>query len=251
MKNSLKRATKRAFAALGIEMHRTGTPSEAARNYGLDNFFSLLLKLGFNPKHIIDVGANRGHWTRAAFRYFPRSAFTLIEPQDHLKSCIADLIDAGCRINWIAAGCSDQPGNLPFFCANSRDDSSTFALSPHGRPSVTANTTVSVITLDQVVASASMPDMVKIDAEGFDLKVLRGAATLLGKVEIFLVEAQVCAHEHENSIVKVINYMSEAGYNLMDITDLNRSPKHGVLWLCELAFIRKDSPLMGNVSSYE
>jgi hypothetical protein len=37
----------------------------------------------------------------------------------------------------------------------------------------------------------------------------------------------------------------------MDITDMNRSPKHGVLWLCELAFIRKDSPLIRNLLSYE
>jgi len=42
--------------------------------------------------------------------------------------------------------------------------------------------TVPIITLNQIVASsgAGLPEMVKIDAEGFDLKVLAGASNLLG-----------------------------------------------------------------------
>jgi len=39
--------------------------------------------------------------------------------------------------------------------------------------------------------------MVKIDAGGFDLKVLRGAVSLLGKTHVFLVEAGVqCSFEN-------------------------------------------------------
>jgi hypothetical protein len=45
--------------------------------------------------------------------------------------------------------------------------------------------------------------------------------------------------------------MDEAGYRVVDITDINRSPRHGVLWLCELAFLRNASPLFTNVTSYE
>ena len=45
--------------------------------------------------------------------------------------------------------------------------------------------------------------------------------------------------------------MANAGYRLIDITDLARSPKHGVLWLCELAFLRKASSLLNEVKSYE
>ena len=51
--------------------------------------------MGFAPKHIIDVGANRGLWTRTALQYFPDAHYTLIEPQDHLKTHIQDLLDRG------------------------------------------------------------------------------------------------------------------------------------------------------------
>jgi hypothetical protein len=60
----------------------------------------------------------------------------------------------------------------------------------------------------------------------------------------------VCGN-YENSAAEVIQFMANARYRLIDITDLNRSPKHGVLWLCELAFLRNASPLLNLVTSYE
>ena len=50
---------------------------------------------------------------------------------------------------------------------------------------------VPVTTLNEIVRTSNVPfpDMVKIDAEGFDLKVLAGASELLGKTDIFLLEA--------------------------------------------------------------
>jgi hypothetical protein len=45
--------------------------------------------------------------------------------------------------------------------------------------------------------------------------------------------------------------MASAGYGLFDITDLNRSPKYGSVWLCELVFLRNGSSLLSQVTSYE
>src|SRR5262249_7607870 len=218
--------------------------------YGLEHFFPLLRRLGFAPKHIVDVGANRGYWTRTAFKYFPDAVYTLVEPQDHLKFCTQDLIAQGCKLNWINAGCGDFSGTLPLFVSY-RDDGSTFVLTDWSSKS--QRITVPIITLNQLVASsgAGLPEMVKIDAEGFDLKVLAGASDLLGKTDIFLVEAAVRPGAFDNSVAEVVKFMANAGYNLMDITDLNRSPKHGVLWLCELAFLRDGSPLLDTATSYE
>jgi FkbM family methyltransferase len=222
------------------------------RSYGLENFFPLLRRLGFVPRHIVDVGANRGCWTRTAFKYFPDAAYTLIEPQDHLKHHIQDLVAGGCKITWINAGCGDCPGTLPLV-VSSRDDSSTFVLTDrHGKPTGSQRISVPVTTLNHIIASsfAPLPELVKIDAEGFDLKVLAGASDLFGKTDIFLVEAVVGAN-YDNSVAEVVRFMAKAGYKLMDITDLNRSPKHGVLWLCEFAFLRDGSSLLDTVTSYE
>jgi hypothetical protein len=93
--------------------------------------------------------------------------------------------------------------------------------------------------------------MVKIDAEGFDLKVIAGASELLGKTDVFLVEAAICSRPAENTLEQVLTTMARAGYHIIDITDLNRSPKHNVLWLCEIALLRNDSALFRGIDSYE
>src|SRR5215831_7278348 len=60
--------------------------------------------------------------------------------------------------------------------------------------------------------------MVKIDAEGFDLKVLAGASDLLAKTDIFLVEAVVwgvgAGRAYDNSVAEVVSFMAKADYNL-------------------------------------
>ena len=217
---------------------------------GLEPFFSLLKRYGFNPQHIIDVGANRGTWTRKALSFFPGAHYTLVEPQDHLKIHIQDLLDHGCKITWIHAGVADHSGALPFTISG-RDDSSTFA--PTSVAADAPRISVRVITLNEIVSMVGIPPpaMVKIDTEGFDLRVLAGASDLLGKTEIFFVEVTICSSGYENTIARVIHMMDEAGYKVVDITDINRSPKYGVLWLCELAFLRNDSTLLDTVTSYE
>jgi FkbM family methyltransferase len=227
---------------------RSGQPA-----YGLDGFFSLMKRRGFAPQHVIDVGANKGNWTRAAIRFFPEARYSLVEPQDRLKIHVQDLIEGGYRIRWINAGAGDKSGSLPF-AVSSRDDSSSFV--PGQRQDQSASPQlplVRVMTLNEIAAEsgAPPPDMVKIDAEGFDLKVLAGGSDLLGKTDVFLVEAMICEPSYENTLARVIERMATAGYRLVDITDLNRSPKHGVLWLCEVAFLRNDSRWLEGVTSYE
>jgi FkbM family methyltransferase len=216
---------------------------------GLEPFLSLIKRFGFDPKHIVDVGANKGSWTRRAIDFFPNAQYTLVEPQDHLKGYIKDLLDDGCKINWINAGVADQSGTLPFTISH-RDDSSTFVPTPADAGA--SRIFVPVKTLNEIVsASVAPPDIVKIDAEGFDLRVLAGATKLLGKTDIFFIEVAICCPAYENTIAKVTRIMDAAGYRVVDLTDINRTTKHGVLWLCELAFLRNGSPLFSSATTYE
>jgi FkbM family methyltransferase len=244
----MKKILQSTLAKFGYRLVRTAN----APKDGLTCFFEAIQRAGFAPRHIVDVGANRGNWTRSAIRFFPDAQYTLVEPQDGLKVHVQDLIGRGYKIRWVSAAVGEKPGTLPFTVAL-RDDSSTLALSEKEvRDSGARQVPMQVITLNELIPSsgALAPDLVKVDAEGFDLKVLTGASNLMGKTDIFLAEAMVCG-PYENSALEVMQFMAGAGYRLIDITGLERSPKHGVLWLCELAFLRGDARWLDGADSFE
>ena len=247
----IKKLVQSGLSKFGLRLMRNGSLVQAPQPAnGLDCFFGALKNLDFRPRHIVDVGANKGSWTRKALLYFPDAQYTLVEPQEHLKVHMQDLLDGGGKITWINAGVADKSGVLPFTIAY-RDDSSTFA--PTQANAGARTIPISVKTINEIVSasSATLPEVVKIDAEGFDLKVLAGASDLLGKTDIFFVEVTICCPGLENTIARVVRTMDEAGYHVVDITDINRSPQFGVLWLCELVFLRNASPIFDRAKTYE
>lgn len=123
----IKRAIQETLKIFGYRLTRLNEPF--VPECSLSNFFVLVKRLGFDPKHILDVGANRGNWTRMAINYFPHAYYTLVEPQDELKIYIKDFIDRGFHLDWINAGASDRPGVLPLHILGP-DESSTFLQVP-------------------------------------------------------------------------------------------------------------------------
>src|SRR5262249_9778844 len=238
----LKRAVQGFLGAFGYRL----VPVDAAKpSWGLTQFFPLLKRFGFDPKNIWDVGANRGDWTRAALRYFPAADYTLVEPQDHLREQIADAIRSGHRIRWVNAGASNEPGVLPLY-VSAKDQSSSFLDYDRIKDASVRKIEVPIRTLNEIRSSLSLPvpEMLKIDAEGFDLRVLQGASDFLGVTEMVLAEAAIAKLDFENSARNLINAMDNWGYRLLEITALHRSPAEDVLWLCELAFLLKSSQLL-------
>ena len=179
---SIKQLVQAGFGAFGLRLTRLS--NEPKHYYDLlDLLFLLLKRRGFSPNHIVDVGANHGYWTRTALNYFPDAYYTLIEPQEYLRENVEDLLarEDG-KIRWIGAGASDKLGTLPFTISD-RDVASTFITSEAAKAHSIRQIEVPVVTLNEIVrtSSAPFPEMVKIDAEGFDLKVIAGASELLGR----------------------------------------------------------------------
>lgn len=222
------------------------------KDFLLHNFFETLKKVGFKPTHIIDVGANRGTWTRLMLKDFPDAKYTLLEPQYWLAKYIKDITDINPNINFYPVGAGKANGTFKM-TTHDRDDSFSFR---HTEEDATRlgreQFEVEVVTLNSFIEKQklSKPDIIKIDAEGIDIDVLEGADNFFGITEVFMVEAAVMNKQMPNTVKKVIDYMDNKNYRLFDITDLNRTQKHGALWLVELVFVYKNGFLDKAIKSY-
>jgi FkbM family methyltransferase len=129
----------------------------------------------------IDVGANVGDWlgmvresmrgrTFAALAFEPsRSSFEALEGRFRSEP----------RITLFNVALASEPGSLSFFEEPNAGRGSTLVadfMRTHG-----TTRTVDVTTLDAALRAAvwTRVDLLKIDAEGYDLQVLRGARDLL------------------------------------------------------------------------
>ncbi len=213
----------------------------------LHDFYALLQNIKFSPVHIVDVGANHGNWTRTALAFFPDAQFTMLEPQEWLRASVQDILDTNKKVKFYPIGAGSQPGSFSFTVVN-RDDSSSFRFSKEEADKYGfRQIEIPVVTLNDFLRKLDLPvpDIIKIDAEGLDLEVLKGASDYFGKTEIFLVEAGIGSQEIDNSILSVINFMQQHHYRLFDITDINRPFDPAILWLAELAFIKRGGLLDG------
>jgi len=212
------------------------------KNSLINNALNLLRQNDFNPKHIIDIGANHGTWVREVFKIFPHSNYTLIEPQAWLSESFKDLLQTN-NFCYIPVGVGKENGTFMFTIVD-RDDSCNFKMTAdEARQQGFKQIPIEVKTVNNIVKSSNfgVPDMLKIDAEGLDLEVLEGASDVLGITEVILLEASVVNPHFKNDIKTVIQYMDEKGYVLFDITDLNRPFNNKILWLVELLFIKRNS----------
>lgn len=212
---------------------------------------ALLVAQGFVPQHIVDIGGNYGNWTRAVLRAFPAAKVTMFEPQTGLAHKHTDLAtDPRVKIEY--AGVGDFDGEAAF-SFHERDDSCSFLYnSDEAAKQGMPQETMPIRRLDTAMAASAfgMPQMVKIDAEGLDLNVLAGGPQTIAGAELVLIEATVANGVYPNTAAIVFAKMDELGFRLFDITDLNRTPERGVLWLIEAVFVRKDTKLASKVQVY-
>jgi len=245
MKKRIKRTFKLFLRKLGYNLSRVSTATVQidvnSKNLLLSNFYNTLKKINFEPKHIVDIGANHGTWTRDALRYFPHAYYTLLEPQSWLKESIADILEINPNVQFYPVGAGEKSGSFLFTILD-RDDSCSFRYTKEeALEAGLKQIEIPVVTLNEFLSESKklIPDIIKIDAEGLDIEVLKGASNFFGKTEIFMVEAGVVHKSFDNSFLKLINFMDENGYRLFEITDLNRPFELKVLWLAELVFVKK------------
>jgi len=144
----------------------------------------------FNPKLIIDVGANYGFTGIIFAKKFPEAKLILIEPSPRLSGFIHQNFEVNNLKNYkvINALCSDSDNKEIKFSLNPNDSQDNRVVGMDGWKSIL----VSTVSLDRIIREnyTSGYVFIKIDTEGFEERVFSGAEAFLLNNDNWLIKAE-------------------------------------------------------------
>jgi FkbM family methyltransferase len=246
----MKQLVQNILGKFGYAIRRTSTlhgydPGSATRPIGeLNLFLEDIRARGFIPRGIIDVGAHRGDWAKLALSIFPKTPILMIEPQEEMQKNLSEVVRASPNCQIVQAGAGRKAGELvqtiwEDYAGSSFLPASNAELEKTGKQRKTP-----IITIDGLLAKdypQFIPDLVKLDIQGFELEALSGAETLFGRTEVFILEASLFPFLSGCPIAReVISFMSDRKYELYDIPGRCRRPYDGALGQVDLAFVKAE-----------
>lgn len=138
----------------------------------------------------VDVGANVGDWLGSIVSEKGQTPFRALafEPSSSAFQALSARFGSDPRVELINLALGDAPGESTFFEEDAAGKGSTM-LSQFSR-SAGVNRTVTITTLEHELAARGWSgiDFLKIDAEGYDLRVLEGGSSLLRDQHIGIVQ---------------------------------------------------------------
>jgi FkbM family methyltransferase len=198
---------------------------------------------GFAPKTIIDIGAFNGSWTYTMSGFFQDARFHMCEAQqsmvDHLSQVVAALDG---RATYTMGLLGDAPRESVDFFVMGTGSSVLEEQTSFKRDCVS----IPMTTLDTVVSQAKLtgPFFLKLDVQGFELEVLKGATRAVAQAEAILMEVALLEYNKgAPTIDDVIYAMAQINFVPFDISGARRRESDGALFQVDIIFVRRDSNL--------
>ncbi len=243
----LKRTLK---SILRCTPYRVIRARDTNRFQAIEECLVSLVKRGFNPRLIVDGGANIGDFARRAASIFPLATVYLVEPQPACYEALKQLAQNNrFRLHAVALGAEDATIDL----AINPDGITTGAhVLPDAKQSIgSACRRVPVARLDTLLAPVIVTEdrcLLKLDLQGWELEALKGADGILNRIEVILSEVSFFAQAYEPSIEVLIRFLSERGFALHDIAALAARRRDNRAHQGDFVFVRRDSALMADTA---
>eukprot|EP01012_Entosiphon_sulcatum_P066125 TRINITY_DN95213_c0_g1_i1.p1 TRINITY_DN95213_c0_g1~~TRINITY_DN95213_c0_g1_i1.p1 ORF type:complete len:248 (-),score=48.61 TRINITY_DN95213_c0_g1_i1:95-838(-) len=228
---------------LGDSQHSFNDVSKAVKNagyrIGCDKFTAEFLNpIKLNIKTLVDVGVQTG--TPPLYKAFPKSKIVMVEAQPGLRDAIDQRFGGKYDYDYIECGAGEAPGELELTVTGA---ASTF-LEKYSNSEADARfagrVTVPVRRLDDILEGYEPPYGIKVDTEGFELAVLKGATGVLDKTEFVIAEVSVRPRFIGSyTFAEIVSFLD--GHGLTFLSVLN--DKEGVNTFYDCLFVRHDHPV--------
>jgi FkbM family methyltransferase len=175
---------------------------------------------GVRPHVIYDIGANVLHWMHAAKRVWPNALYFAFEAmhevaslyaEEHVPYCLGVLGNHdGKKVRFFVS--PEHPSGNSYYKENSEVNggADSYFLEANAR-------TLPTVTLDTAVREKGWPapDLIKLDIQGAEMDVLKGARNCLSRCRDLIVELQKVEYNKGAPLrEEVIAYIESIGFQL-------------------------------------
>lgn len=208
-----------------------------------------LSQCGITPDFIIDIGSTYGIWSYAASKYFCPNKFILIDPlmSEYEKyNCDYYLKQVPNSVLLEYAICDSSEIIAINFSSNFHQGLLKKGTINQEHTIQNCETVqVNSKTLDQLFQDCELSGkgLLKLDVQGVEHLVLKGATNILKKIDAIVVELSLMSLDQmANTYVSLLELMSSHGFRYLTETREWSSPVNGSLLQKEVAFVRISKP---------
>jgi FkbM family methyltransferase len=241
MKGVLKLKVQRFANRLGYQIRRMDQGVAI-----MDAYAEQRRILGEGVRTVFEVGASDGRDSLRYAELFPAAKVFAFEPVPESFARLSAKTAACPRVSGFNFAIADQPGCAEFHLSNWIDASSLL------KPKVTGSTfdeyqasarsiTVQVDTLDAVCRREGIDhiDLLKMDAQGAELRILEGASETFARGAVDMVFSEVHfmeSYEGAARFDQVMSWLLCRGLRFHGLYDINHNHRGQMTW-CDALFV--------------
>ncbi len=229
----LGRTANRVLGPMGLVLLRTESPPDP-----MAEMLGKLKGVIAQPACVIDLGAARGAWTRAALECFPGVKALMVEPLVEHEAILRDLSHQYPRAVYELAAVGSEEGVVDFHVSEDLDGSGVYGC--HETPV----RQVPLRKLDDLVRGHGIggPYVIKFDTHGYEVPILQGGRKTLAEASAIIMECYNFKISPTSLYFwEMCQEMGRYGFRPFDYVGTVRRPTDRALWQMDIIFLRADN----------
>lgn len=199
-----------------------------------------LKNCGFSPKLAIDAGAYEGEWTYKFKKVFPDAEVLMIEAQASKSAILQSVCNKIRNVHFAICLLSSEDGRQVSFIENE-------TISHVETENISQGVLKLTCTMDKLIEQRGLayPDLIKLDVQGHEIEVLKGAQKILQHAEVCLLEVTLLnIGDNSPLLAEVIEFMDKHNFQAFDICQFMRRPFDNALYQLDMFFAKKTSHII-------
>ena len=180
-----------------------------------------------NINKVIDVGSHKGEFLETVLKIQNIDSFYAFEPQKHIFSQLSEKFSENKKVKLFNYALDDEIKNkklkinklsMTSSLAEFNDDSLYLKLKnflTFSKSNFIDEYEVQTSTIDKIFENINLKNaLIKIDVEGFEMKVIKGSQRKLKEISFILLENQFGNHYKNNDFNDILKYLKKQNFTI-------------------------------------